>query len=207
MPLCHQVAHATTILSGIISLWETREIAHVDSKESGILSHITHRELLKNWIKMSQLGHFFYWYDFKMFKIYLIMFHSQAAGSHERALQATHVGWACEYVGHIMPTCYAGPLHLAQLHLGAQTIQEYRYRLRMITQMALRLFYVYYAQNNSCVCEIMRANEILTLRCLYLRLWSVGSGERPKMQGTSVATCMQSLSCKLENPYVDQTLN
>ena len=33
----------------------------------------------------------------------------------------------------------------------------------------------------------MLANEILTLLCLYLRLWSVGSGERPKMQGTSIA--------------------
>ena len=45
---------------------------------------------------------------------------------------------------------------------------------------------VYHAQNNSCAYEIMLANEILTLLCLYLRLWSVGSSERPKMQGTSV---------------------
>ena len=40
---------------------------------------------------------------------------------------------------------------------------------------------VYYAQNNSRACEIMLANGILTLLCLYLRLWSVGSGEKPKM--------------------------
>ena len=46
---------------------------------------------------------------------------------------------------------------------------------------------VYFAQNNIRPCEIMLANKILTLLCLYLRLWSVGSGERPKMQGTSVS--------------------
>ena len=45
---------------------------------------------------------------------------------------------------------------------------------------------VYYAQNNSSTYEIMLANETLTFVCLYLRLWSVGSGERPKMQGNSV---------------------
>ena len=41
---------------------------------------------------------------------------------------------------------------------------------------------VYHAQNNSRAYEIMLANEILTLLCQYLRLWSVGSGERPKMR-------------------------
>ena len=56
------------------------------------------------------------------------------------------------------------------------------------TKLLLRRGYstVYYARNNSCACEIILANEILTLLCLYLHLWSVGSGERPKMQGTSV---------------------
>ena len=45
---------------------------------------------------------------------------------------------------------------------------------------------IYYTQNNSRTCKIMYATEILTLLCLYLRLWSMGSGERPEMQGTSV---------------------
>ena len=42
---------------------------------------------------------------------------------------------------------------------------------------------VYYIQNNSRVYEIMLANEILALLRLFLCLWSVGSDERPKMQG------------------------
>ena len=40
----------------------------------------------------------------------------------------------------------------------------------------------------------MSANEILTLPCLYLCLWSEGSSERPKMQGTSVGGG-QAVSC------------
>ena len=42
-----------------------------------------------------------------------------------------------------------------------------------------------YAQNNSRIYEIMLANEILTLLCLYLRLWSVGSSKRPKLHNCS----------------------
>ena len=46
---------------------------------------------------------------------------------------------------------------------------------------------VYYAQKNSRAYEIILANEILTLLCLNLHLWSVGSGERPEMQGPSIS--------------------
>ena len=45
---------------------------------------------------------------------------------------------------------------------------------------------VYYAQKNCRACEIMLAREILTLFCLYMLFWSVGSVERSKMQGISV---------------------
>ena len=45
---------------------------------------------------------------------------------------------------------------------------------------------IYDAQNNSLTYEFRVANEKLSLLCLYLHLWSVGSGERSKMQGTSV---------------------
>ena len=45
---------------------------------------------------------------------------------------------------------------------------------------------IYYAQKNSRAYEIILANEILTLLCLNLHLWSVGSGERPEMQGPSI---------------------
>ena len=50
---------------------------------------------------------------------------------------------------------------------------------------------VYYAQNNSCACEIMLANEILTLLYLYLRLcnWSVGSGDEIKDEGNQCTQC------------------
>ena len=56
------------------------------------------------------------------------------------------------------------------------------------TKLLVRQGYstVYYAQNNSCAYKIMLANEIQTLLCLYLHLWSVESGERPKMQGTNI---------------------
>ena len=58
---------------------------------------------------------------------------------------------------------------------------------------------VYYAQNNSRACEIMLANEILTLLWLYLRLWSMGSGKRPKMQGTSVIQIQESILKNAQN--------
>ena len=49
------------------------------------------------------------------------------------------------------------------------------------------------AHNNSPCLQNVLANEILTLLCLYLRLWSVGSGERPKMQGSSVQRCKRQV--------------
>ena len=79
----------------------------------------------------------------------------------------------------------------ASVLIGASTTMTTPHVVQRNTQNAkllVRRGYstVYYAQNNPRSCEIILANEILTLLCLYLRLWSVGSSERPKMQGTSV---------------------
>ena len=50
-------------------------------------------------------------------------------------------------------------------------------RYRSFLDTLYTMYTVYYAQNNSRACEITLANEILTLLCLYLRLWSVVSGK------------------------------
>ena len=62
---------------------------------------------------------------------------------------------------------------------------------------------VYYAENNSRACKIMLVNVLLTLLCLYLHLWSVESGEIPKMQGTSVALTRVTLKIAAGALWVD----
>ena len=62
-------------------------------------------------------------------------------------------------------------------------------------------------QNNSYAYEIMLANKMLTLPCLYLHFWSVGSGERPKIQGTSVSSIRHAIYILQSNYFKSSKQN
>ena len=92
----------------------------------------------------------------------------------------------------ILCACVTWHIHI---HDNAACMAQHNAQYAKLWYVKVILLLLRYAPNNSYAYKITLANRIPTLICLYLSLWSEGSGERPKIQKTSIAKALLIPGC------------